>query len=194
MTAQGLDPFLKDVIQVLSWITAIVAGIVAAFKALHEMRETRKLRVQELRWKKAHLGREVLVKFMEKGHVRDALKMLDWSGREYEVMPGQKVRINSDDMLGALRPHTAADHFTAMEAYVRDCFDALFEGLEIFEHYLRTDLLDFRDIEFPLDYYVCKLADRREVMVKFMRAYSYELAVAFLGRFPVYAKSPDGAG
>lgn len=179
-----MDPFTKDIVQTASWIAAIVVGFVAAFKALQELAETRRLRAEDLRWKKAQLAREVLTRFNDDRLFNDAVTMLDWTGREYDTAPGRRERIAFDDLRGALEIWTAPRSFTPKEVHIRDAFDALFEAMDLLEHYLRTGLLVFEDIEFPMSYNVMKLREHWSAVEPFMRAYGYELSLAFVGRFP----------
>src|SRR5947207_2411563 len=83
----SLDNFLK-VVQLLVWIATIVFGLAALRRTLNEARENRSLRSEELRWKKANLARDVIVALKGDPQVRDALQMLDWTGRVYEVHEG----------------------------------------------------------------------------------------------------------
>jgi len=179
-----MDPIVKDIVQIISLAVAIVGGLVAAFKALDEVRENRRQRVRELRWKKAELAREIVDKLYSSKRFHDALIMVDWTGREYEIAPGNVQEINWGDLPGALRLWEEPISFDEKEIYIRDCFDELFDGLNLLEHYLRTDLLDFKDVEFPMAYYVGKIIERHEAVAEFMNHYGYRLAKSFVERFP----------
>jgi hypothetical protein len=110
--------------------------------------------------------------------------MLDWTGREYEVAPNRRERITFDDLTVALRVWEAGMSFPPRHVYIRDAFDNLFEAMNLLEHYLRTDLLDFRDVEFPMAYNVGKLREHWKAVGDFARYYGYDLALAFIDRFP----------
>ncbi len=178
-----MDPFAKDVVQVAAWVVAIVGGLIAAFKAIHETRENRRQRLRELRWKKAELAREIIDKLHSNKRLRDALVMVDWTGREFEISPGERKEISWDDLPGALRPWEEPISFDEKEVYIRDCFDELFDGLNLLEHYLRTDLLDFEDVKFPMAYYIGKLKERGDAVRTFMNHYGNRQAKAFVERF-----------
>lgn len=179
-----MDPFIKDVVQVAAWVVAIVGGLIAASKAIHETRENRRQRLRELRWKKAELAREIIDKLNSNKRLRDALVMVDWSGRDFEISPGRSAEIRWEDLPGALRPWKEPISFDEKEVYIRDCFDELFDGLNLLEHYLRTDLLDFEDVEFPMAYYMGQLKERGDAVGTFMNHYGNRLAKAFIERFP----------
>jgi hypothetical protein len=186
-----MDPFTKDLVQMAAWTVAIIGGLIAAFKALDETRENRKQRLRELRWRKAELARDIIAKLYANRRFRDAFVMVDWSGREFEVSPGHLVEIRWDDLPSALRPWEEPISFDEKEVYIRDCFDELFDGLNLLEHYLRTGLLDFQDVEFPMAYYIGKLRERGEAVRTFMDHYGNRLAKAFVERFPgVSAERP----
>jgi hypothetical protein len=179
-----MNPIAKDVVQIIAWAVAIVGGLVAAFKALDETRENRRQRVRELRWKKAELAREILDKLFLSKRFHDAVTMVDWTGRDYEVAPSNVQEIKWEDLPGALRLWEEPISFDEKEVYIRDCFDELFDGLNLLEHYLRTDLLDFKDVEFPMAYYIGKIVERGDDVSAFMNHYGYRLAKAFIERFP----------
>jgi hypothetical protein len=179
-----MDPFTKDVVQVVAWVVAIVGGLIAAFKAINETAENRRQRDRELRWKKAQLARDILDKLLSNKRFRDALIMLDWTGREFEILPNQKQQIRWEDLPGALRAWTEPIEFDEKEVYIRDCFDELFDGMNLLEHYLRTDLLDFADIEFPMAYHVAQLRKQWDAVNTFVSHYGNRLARDFVARFP----------
>jgi hypothetical protein len=157
--------------------------LVAAFKAINEISQNRVMRAQELRWKKAQLARETLRELKSDAHFSDALSMLDWSGKEYEVSPGRHERVFWEDLEDALRIWEEPTGFTDKQVYIRECFDALYEGFDTFEHYLRAGLLEFEDVGFLMLYYVKRLSERTAAVQIFMREYEYELAAAFIERY-----------
>ena len=179
---EGLPPLTKDLVEVASWGIARVGGLVAAFRALWEARQNRILRREELTWRKAELARKVLLEVRSDSRIQNALRMLDWTGRDYQVAPNQWKTVTWEEMGYALRI-TDTMSFDDKEAFVRDCFDSLFEALEQVEHYLRTGLLEFRDVEFPLEYHVEKLRGFKSAAWPFMKHYGYDLALALVDRF-----------
>lgn len=183
MTEAGMNPFLKDIVQVSSWLVAIIAGIVVAVRAIREVRANRNLRAEDLRWRRASLAREILEQFEEDSKYCDVGVMLDWTGREFEIAPDRKEVIETAEVQLALRIHDEHSHFNMKEVYIRDCFDAFFDSLEQVEHYLRTGLIDFTDVEYPLEYQVHKLKELGAVVPKFMKTYGYDLATEFVKRF-----------
>jgi hypothetical protein len=133
---------------------------------------------------RAQLAREILDKLRGNQRFRDALVMLDWTGREFEIEPGRREEIRWEDLVDALRPWQEPMSFTEKEIYIRDCFDELFDGFNLLEHYLRTDLVEFSDIEFPLSYYIVQLRTRWDAVSPFINHYGNTLALALVQRFP----------
>jgi hypothetical protein len=140
-----------------------------------------------LRWKKAQLAREIFDRFDANRRLTDAVTMLDWTGREFEILPGQRVEIRWEDLPDALRRWQPPISFDHKQVYIRDCFDELFYGMSQLEHSLRTGLLDFADLEFPMSYTVGKIRQQWlwAAVAVFLNEYDYDLASAFIKRFPV---------
>lgn len=188
LSSEGLPPLTKDLVEVASWSIAILGGLVAAFRALWAARQSRILRREELSWRKAELARKILSELRADSRIQNALQMLDWTGRDYQIASDQWKPVTWDEMVNALRI-TDIMTFDDKDAFVRDCFDSLFDALEQVEHYLRTGLLEFRDVEFPLEYHVEKLRDFENAVRPFMKQYGYDLALAFVDRFGTPAHS-----
>lgn len=179
-----MDTFTKDLLQAAAWGVAIVGGLIAAFKAIHETRESRHQRLRELRWRKAELARDIISSLFANVQLHNAFVMVDWSGRDFEIAPGRRETIYWEDLPGALRHWVEPVEFNDKEIYIRDCFDELFDGLNLLEHYLRTDLLEFEDVEFPMAYYIGQLKRRGDAVRVFMDHYGNGLARGFIHRFP----------
>jgi hypothetical protein len=174
---------VKDWVQVISWAVAIIGGLIAAFRAISEMRENREQRVRELRWKQSTAAKEFFDELLANPSVSDALQMLDWSGREYKIDNDTTTTITSDDVWYALR--TTNLKFTGKETYIRDCFDRLLYSVERIEQAIRIGLYNFEDVRYPLEYYARKIGGgkKREAFEGFLKEYGYTLAEGLLNRF-----------
>jgi hypothetical protein len=183
---------IKDWVQVLSWGVAIIGGLIAAFKAIAEMRENREQRVRELRWKQATAAKEFFDEILADSRVNDALQMLDWSGRDYKIDEDTVATITSEDVWYALR--TTNLKFTEKETYIRDCFDRLLYSVERIEQSISIGLFNFEDVQYPLEYYARKLRSgkKREAFEGFLRSYGYVLAKRFFYRFESWNSASDG--
>lgn len=200
-----MDPNTKDVIDATSKIGSVFGVFVAIFVAYYQVRKnreerktqldkdraqrekelkeaiiSRKQRQQDLRWRKANLAREVLNELWEDKYASDAMLMLDWSNREYNIKAGLAERIVRSEMWEALRIEPT--NFNPKEKYVRDCFDHFFGMMQIIEHYISIKLLVFADVEYPFNYFAGKLRSRRTVVETFLTKYEYHKALAFLDR------------
>lgn len=183
-----MDPYTKDLIDAISKCIGLLSVFVAIFVAWHQFeknrQETERNRLQrneELRWRKAGLGRDVLNEFWEDSFACDAMLMLDWTRRGYCIGKEQDVIITLDEVWHALRVSDTS--FTEKEKYVRDCFDHFFGMMQIIEHYLSINLIVFEDVNYPFNYYAGKLKRKREVIMSFLQTYEYDKALVFLSRF-----------
>lgn len=189
-------------------MVAIAGGLIAAFKATAELRESNKQkheanlqREEDLRWRRAHMAKQCIDEIRHHPLASLALNMLDWDGRRYLFPPGVYAvpagavthRIEADKRRSALRTvHTTFDDDS--EVFVRDCFDALFDGFQNLEHYLKIKLIVFEDLEQAFTYYAEKLSDPAEfpTACKFLKEYQFDDALDFLGRFGPWRKAVAG--
>jgi hypothetical protein len=167
---------------IVSTLVGTIGGVIAAFTAIYQMHAGRQQRIRELRWNQAKLAKEMLDKIEAAKEVASAFRLLDWDNYEHEIRPAQKVPISHDELWKALRVEDTL--FTPKEAFIRDCFDVLFDRLGYLEHYVTSGLVIFQDVQCPFDYYIEKMARRKVVIQKFMQTYKYHRALAFCKRFP----------
>lgn len=187
-----MDPLLKDLIQVMTWLIAAIGGVIAAFKAVYELKRSNEERAEALqerrdqfRWRQAEMARTILDQTWRDELAKSALRMLDWSGLKYERAGRITEPITHDNMYYALR--TSNTQFTDDEHYVRDCFDQLFDDFERIEHYLNIGLVNWEDIQGRLDYYVSLLARQKPIYEQFLATYQFKLALRLLSRFPQWS-------
>lgn len=163
----------------LAWVVAIVGGLIAAFKAIAESRENR-------RWKQAEMAKTCLDEIWRDQLAFAALKMLDWTGLSFK-MPDDTTTppITHEQRRDSLRVVNTQFPTGDPGPFIRDAYDALFDGFERLEHFIRIKLIRFEDVEPRLEYYVEKLgtADERPVVLAFLNAYGFALAQRFLERF-----------
>jgi len=176
-----MDPLLKDAIQSLSWLVASIGGVVAAFKAIAEFRETRL-------WRRTELAKNIVDEIWADKKCRDAMVMVDWDNREFTLDSEEKVRINRIEVGPALRTDVQKLTFSKKEVFIRDCFDSLLDALQRLEHYIGTGLISFEDVEYPLDYTVVELCFIRAEINGYVVAYDFHNAARFLGRYDVWKR------
>ena len=76
---------LESVLKITSLAVGVAGGLIAAFKAVSEMKLNRIQRVREHRWKQTGEAREFLAAIKNENMSSSALRMLDWSGRTYDI-------------------------------------------------------------------------------------------------------------
>ena len=190
---------LMDLFQSLNWLVASVGIVIAAFKAVSELRRANQERAESLaerqrsfRWRQAEMARTVLDALWADPLARAAMKMLDWSGLRYDHDGRNTAPIDQATRLAALR--TTNINFNLDEQFIRDAYDHLFDGFERIEHYLTIDLITWDDVRGRLAYHVRLLARDRAQVEPFLQAYGYALTTRMLQRFPEWqpvAPSPD---
>jgi hypothetical protein len=181
---------LKDVgLETLSKAAAIVFGLITAWRAVREMKQSREQRdralaaeQKELRWRQARVGTEVVEKMLEDREVDDALNMIDWDSRSYKI-DGQDVVVTADDLGAALVGRRGV--FIRKQLFVRDVFDELFYYMGRLERMVALELTTFEDVTMPLDYYIELMARRQDVFGGYMRAF-HPTALKFVERFPAW--------
>jgi len=115
-----------------------------------------------------------------------AMKMLDWTGLTYDRGDGGKTgHIDHNDRRAALRTINAVFAPGDDGPFIRDAYDAFFDGFERLEHFVRINLIIFEDVEMAFRYYVEKMAaaEDRRVFNSYLETYGFKLAQDFLKRF-----------
>jgi hypothetical protein len=184
-----MNPLCKDVLELLIAGLAAIGGLLAAWAAIvalqrgnQERAEANSNRKLEFRWRKAELSRTIIDQIWGDPLAGAALKMLDWEGVSYAHNGHTTAPITSTAMVMALRTNNCL--FSEDEQFIRDCFDALFDGFERIEHYVRIELILWEDVQGRIDYFATKLAERKATITTFLDTYGFPLAKALLERFP----------
>ncbi len=177
-----MDEF-GTVVDQLAKIAAVAGGLIAAFKAIDEMRKKREEDARQLQWTQAKEAQRILEAGLSTKPVRDALTMLDWS-RPFTLPDNSVVHISQQEARDALR--TRGLGFTDKETYIRDCFDALFGFFDQVEQALKVKLVLFNNVEPALAYYVGLMARHRPVFEGFMTNYHYLQATDLVARFDIW--------
>ena len=180
---------LAEQIEITAQIVAIVGGLIAAYKITTEIKQSRLERHRDLRWKQANSAHGFLKDMLASQMVTDATIMLDWSGRSFNITPDQKATITFQDVQVGLRTDNLV--FSEKEVYIRDCADAFLFHVELIEQAIRNDLIEFRDIKFPMTYYVNALRKNNlyNAYLAFIKEYEYKNAEKFLNRFSAKLKT-----
>jgi hypothetical protein len=180
-----MDAWTKDLFQIAAWSAAVLGGLVAAWRAVVELRRSNDQRRFDLRWRQAEMAKQCLDELLSNREARAALKMLDWEGLSYERSGGTTEPITHERRRAVLRTENPIFPPGDDGPFVRDAYDALFDALERIEQFIRIELIRFEDVADALQYYVEKLSQpgEHEATEYFLKAYGFSLASAFLGRF-----------
>lgn len=183
---------LKDKIEIITQIIAIVGGLIAAYKIITEIKQSRIERHRDLRWKQSNSAHELLKEMLASKLVCDATVMIDWTGREFTLPSDNKKIIIFTEVEKALRTDNLV--FTEKEVYIRDCADAFLFHVELIEQAIRNELIEFRDIKFPMTYYVSALRKNNlyNAYLTFIKEYEYNNAERFLNRFNAKLNTSKG--
>jgi hypothetical protein len=182
-----MNQCLKDMILMAFWGVAIIGGLIAAFVAIIQLDLNVKQRKNELRWRKANAAKESINDIHSNNWSRNAVTMLDWSeGKQHRLKFEGKDNIKisyKDNVIPALGK--LQSECSDLEQNIVDCFDWFFYFIDRIEHYRRTNLIEFEDVKDVFSIYSKKIKKHEELYENFMKAHSYELAIAFWKQFDV---------
>ena len=167
---------VRDWLQLGVLVLGILGGLVAAVKALFDLREN-------LRWKRADTAKAFLSEIHEHDFASNAVMMLDWhdSQHEYAITPDEKQDISYQQVLTALGKDKK--DCTDLERFIRDCFDWFFYFIDRIEHYLTLKLIKFEDVAAVFKPYAKVIELNKDTYVEFMKAHYYESALKFWRRY-----------
>jgi hypothetical protein len=169
-----------QIAQITSWAVGGLVGLVTAWKAIFEMRRSREQAQLELRWRKAKEAKNVIEEISKHSGVSNALRMIDWDGRIYIFPDGERKIVTHAEMVNALR---LSGNYTHKEAFIRDCFDDLFDSMSRAEAMLQSNLIEFSDIVQFFSYYAARMRAHGTIFDDFISAYGFTAAAEFLERF-----------
>lgn len=164
--------------------TAILVGLITAFRAYIEYRRAQ-------RWKRAEFLSKEAKEFFSDPVNRNALYMLDWSVREivFTDPTGEKIieTVTREDIIDALKKHTEKK-FNKKERLIRDTFGDFFDNLQRFEQYLEAGLFTKSDFSPYIQYWADHLnfrvrEDMRLQIHEFLVTYEYDQVIKLLARY-----------
>jgi hypothetical protein len=186
--ASGLDPLLKDIFLLIASSVTITGGFIAAFMAIYNLVLSRRIREKELRFKQAQVGKQIIEEMFDDDAAGNALLMIDFEKRSFDVGSKRKIVINIEDVLQALNPDNKSED--AKTIFIRESFDGLFYFLDRFEHFVQIGLTTFEDVAVPIKYYATIMTTHRSTFLKYIQLTQFERALTFLNRFSFWAKVP----
>lgn len=167
-------------------IIGSVGVLVASAKALYEMSENRKQRKIEFKWKQTKEAKNLIDQMLDETASANTAIMIDSSGRNFQIDESQKVTITFEDIKNALRHDS--NSFTKKEVFIRDCFDAFLFYVEFIEQSISNNLFEFKDVIFPMKYYVDCIVKNglRDAVIKYIEYYQFSNSKNFLLRIEAW--------
>lgn len=155
-----MSQLTKDRFEVASKLIAIIGGIVSAAVLLFTLQASVEQRTKEHRWNQAHLAMELIDGLMSDPRAFEALRMIDWESREYQIGGGKAQVITSAEVRDALDVRNN-EQLTPSGVYIRESFDRLFHHMGKIERALRSDLVVAEDVRSPLLTYYAPILKAR---------------------------------
>jgi hypothetical protein len=175
-----MDTYAKDWFEVIAWVIGIIGGIVGLARLVTENRLARHQRETEQRWRMAGAANDLLSSFYADPVFRNAMLMLDWDDRPFEIAPGTVVTISRSDIWNALeRPPVP---FDAKNLFIRTAMDRMFEAFDRIGHSIDVGVMTGDDIKYALEFYIRALAQRRTLVELYMKELGFEQAVDFFNK------------
>jgi hypothetical protein len=178
-----MNKLLKDIIEVSYWGLTILGGLIVAFLAIRQFKLNTEQRKDELRWKQANAAKEIINDIHNNKLASNAVFILDWSEGRHRLKFEDKDSViisYIDDVIPALnKPQSKCSELDQDIIY---CFDWFFYYINRIEHYIRTNLIKFEDVEDIHRLYSKKIKEHEAIYEKFMDDHSYNLANHFWKR------------
>jgi hypothetical protein len=175
-----ISPQIVDTVKFLAEVAGMAGIIFGLIKGSLEIRESRLLRAEELRWKRANAAKDLLDDIHNHELEKNAVHMLDWCNgeAEYEIARGQKAIISYADVLAALAKNTGHSP-DPKDVFIRDCFDWFFYRVDRVQHYINRGLIDFEDVGAVLKIYAKEISTNWKIYDAFLTYHDYDLARLF---------------
>jgi hypothetical protein len=169
----------------LTAIGILVGGIWALYVFANERPAERRLRADELKWRRARQAKEVNDEMLVD---IDAMAAMDLVDDDFDVLRVRKktYKMGVAAVLRALEFDPVED--TEPARALRQCFDAWFYYLALIEHYIERGLISPADLEYPSRYYIGLLHGSPEVWTaceRYLRDYDIGgKALKYMRQFP----------
>ena len=178
-----MNQLTKERFEVTAKVVAILGGIISAIALVVTLQSSTEQRASELRWKQANLAMELVDTMLSDSQAFDALRMIDWYERTYQISTDEEAVISSEDVRSALDVKNN-DNLSQSGVFVRESFDRLLYHMGRMERSVRTELIKFDDVRSPLGYYAQILCNEyKTVLTPYMTQLRVSDAQKLLSRF-----------
>jgi len=185
-----MEAATKDWIEVFTWGVGVVGALAGLFNLARETKQSRAQRRDELRWRKASGANDMLNTFYADPVFRNAMLMLDWDGRPFQIDENRTITITRDDIWAALeRPPAPFDDKNLM---IRTAMDRMFEAFDRIGHAIKIEVMTDRDVTYALAYYIGVLAQNRPVVKAYMLDLGFKEAFSYFSKRPEWEPQPEG--
>ncbi len=170
---------LETILSYLTILSAAAAGAWATFQWRHSTRQ----RHEDLQWRKAELGRELLDDLFGDESARSLLELIDGERDDVIDSRGTAVEASQEDFCKALLKRK--DNSGKARA-IRYCMDSFLYHLARLERSVSLSVTNIEDLRLPLEYYAGLLSGRDDYLnaVKpYIEKAHYGPAYRFLERF-----------
>ncbi|HEX5058206.1 MAG TPA: hypothetical protein VFV99_02545, partial [Kofleriaceae bacterium] len=180
----------KDWIEVFTWAVGVVGALAGLLNLARETRQSRRQRSDELRWRKASGANDMLNSFYADPVFRNAMLMLDWDGRPFQMDENRTITITREDIWAALARPPAP--FDDKNLFIRTAMDRMFEAFDRIGHAIKIEVMADRDITYALVYYVGVLAQNRDVVQKYMLDLGFKEALTYFRKHQEWERLGQG--
>jgi len=155
----------KELIIILKELTSIITPIIGVMLFWRGVVQYEK----DQRWKNAEFVAKEINEFKSDPVIKNVMLMLDWKIRDIKLSECESFSLEDDiyeELYLSLVPKTyegEKDGFTKRQALIRDHFDIFFDYLEKFEAFIEVGLLDKKDFDPYLHYWLHLIGDKNNV-------------------------------
>jgi len=164
----------KDYVQMLSWLVTSIGGIIAASIALYQMRQSRRQRVEELRWKKASTALELINQLHRNPYSSTAIHILDWWDADRLTITVDETPVEvSHAQLREILCKRRSEVTDKTAQYVWDSFDWMFYFIDRIAHFERITLVEVGDVLPVFSPYLLRIDTHRHLFDQLITAQGY---------------------
>jgi hypothetical protein len=157
------------------------AALVQAQKELEQSEKELRQAQRDLLWRQTVEAQAAIRRMAADPQARDAMTMLDWNGRSFLIREGwPREHITWEEMRHALRAYP--DRFAPKEVFVRDCFDAFFDHLQMIEQQIQNRMFELQHVHYPIGYYSNRMNHPYNwpAIEQFLEKYDFPLALQLI--------------
>jgi hypothetical protein len=175
MSPESLE-LLKFLVQFGVFGIAIFTAWTGFDRAHKDRRAALEQSKRDLRWRQTVEAQAAIRRMTGDPIAQNAMTMLDWNARHFQIRENLRERISWDDMRLALRAEPG--RFSPVEVFVRDSFDALFDHFQMIQQEITNEIFNTEDVVYPIGYYARRIKHPKnwQTFDAFLTKYDYLLA------------------